>query len=107
MVLPASNEIVDLLNPGANTIGIRIPDCLPSKNLFSKSGPLATTSANLSGSTPSLNEEDASSNFPGLPLLGPLPWGKPSGIASTVIRWESNANWSFLRKGSLIPLNIK
>ncbi len=103
MVLPSIGNSVQFLNPTTNTIGVRIPDLVPALELLSYSGPLATTSANFSGSTPVLNLEDAVNTFPEIPLLENIQWPKSSGLASTVISWESKGSWRLLRKGSLMP----
>ena len=102
LILPASGWIVDALNPGGENLGMRVPDCEIAIELLSKSGPLATTSANLAGKSPSRNEKEASDCFPGLPLLGPLPWPASSELASTVILWKSRGSWQVLRKGAVI-----
>ena len=106
MILPSSGSIVDALNPGGVNIGIRIPACEVAIELLSKSGPLATTSANIAGYPPTLNAEEATNCFPGLPLLGPLPWPNPSGLASTVIQWRSKGCWQVLRKGAVIVQEV-
>ncbi len=103
LVLPASGEIVDLLNPGNSNIGLRVPACSVTNQLLQESGPLATTSANLSGASSSRNAVEASIAFPGVPLLGPLPWPNSSGMASTVISWQDVGRWQLLRKGAVIP----
>lgn len=107
VVLPSKQGIVDFLNPGASTIGLRIPDSKPAKDLLRISGPLATTSANLSGQEASKTALEAAKNFPGIPLLSPLPWPTFSGIASTVICWESKKNWRVLRNGAVMPENLE
>ena len=103
MVLPASSEMVAFLNPGSSTLGMRVPASKQAQSLLKKSGPLATTSANISGFEPSLNEKEAAIIFPELPLLSPIPWSEHSGLASSVISWESSGNWKILRKGAIIP----
>ncbi len=102
MILPATGPIVKALNPGKFTLGMRVPDCKLAIKLLAKSGPLATTSANLAGSQSSLDENEASNYFPELPLLGPIPWPKASGLASTLILWQSPGRWKILRKGAVI-----
>lgn len=106
LVVPASGEVVDALNPGSSSIGIRIPENEMTMHLLKKSGPLATTSANLSGEIPSMSAEDAATCFPQLPLLGPIPWPKPSGQASTVVAWRGQGCWQLLRRGAVIPKRI-
>ena len=103
MILPVSGFVVDCLNPGSNRLGMRIPACNQVSNLLSLTGPLATTSANLAGSPPSVDEKEASNYFPCIPILAPVPWPKPSGLASTVISWESPGCWQLLRQGAVIP----
>ncbi|HGY5542068.1 MAG: L-threonylcarbamoyladenylate synthase [Prochlorococcaceae cyanobacterium ETNP18_MAG_17] len=103
LVVPFSGIVAQALNPGAFTLGIRVPDCVLTRSLLKQSGPLATTSANLSGDDPSFSAEDAAACFPGLPLLGPLPWPTPSGLASTVLTWQGVGRWHLLRRGSVVP----
>ena len=102
MVLPAKGPTIDALNPGKLNVGMRIPDCEMTIELLSRSGPLATTSANLAGESPCLDSTEASSCFPNLPLLGPLPWPKASGLASTLILWKNTGYWQVLRRGAVI-----
>ncbi len=100
MVLPATGGyVVDALNPGQMTIGMRVPACKISRGLLDFSGPMATTSANISGSTPSVTAMEAAKAFPGIPILGPVPWPESKGQASTVISWQEKGNWKVLRKG--------
>ena len=106
MVFPTSCREFEMLNPFQKNIGMRIPNLMVAQKLLSQSGPLATTSANISGERPILNEKEAYEIFPEVPFLGPTPWPKPSGCASTVISWESPGEWKLLRKGSLIPENV-
>ncbi len=103
MVLPASGEIARALNPGRETLGIRVPSCEMARDLLLNTGPLATTSVNFSGKSPALNFDEAAHCFPDLPLLGPLPWSEPSGVASTVISWQHAGCWKVLRSGSVLP----
>ncbi len=102
MILPASGPIVQALNPGGINIGMRVPDCDAAIELLAKSGPLATTSANLAGDLPATDAMEASHYFPNLPLLGPIPWTLGSGKASTVVLWKSKGWWQVLRRGAVI-----
>ena len=106
MILPAAGSIVNKLNPGKLNIGIRIPACDVALDLLSKSGPLATTSANLSGEKPCIDAIEAENAFPDLPLLGPIPWPKSSGLASTVIVWHGPDHWELVRSGAVLPVGI-
>ena len=87
-----------------NTIGIRIPDSLSARSLISESGPLATSSANISGLDTSFNAELVSKDLPEVDLLGPVPWEKCSGLGSTIISWAKNGEWRLVREGQ-IPLS--
>jgi len=81
---------------------MRIPNCDLTRALLAQSGPLATTSANPSGAPPTQSAEEAAIAFPDLPLLAPLPWPDPSGLASTVIAWTSPGCWQLLRQGAVM-----
>ena len=106
LVLPVKDSLADFLNPTGRTLGMRVPASEIARSLLAKSGPLATTSANLSGCPPACNAEQAANYFPGLPLLGPIPWPKGSGLASTVIFWQGPGNWQILRRGAVMPKNL-
>lgn len=103
LVLPARGDRVNLLHPGGQSLGLRIPACCQARELLGLSGPLATTSANPSGQPPARSALEAAAAFPQLPLLGPLPWPEPSGQASTVLRWDGSAGWTVLRSGAFLP----
>ena len=75
-----------------------------AKFLIQKSGPLLTSSANLSGYPTATNAKDISIDLPNVDILGPVPWEKCSGKASTIISWVSRGKWEIIRKGEvLIP----
>jgi L-threonylcarbamoyladenylate synthase len=108
LVLPIGGAITECLHPGGVTLGLRVPACSAAQELLRLSGPLATTSANRSGQPPATTEEQARLQFPGLALLGPLPWPRGSGQASTVVAWRektvaSVAGWEVLRSGQSLP----
>ncbi len=107
IVLPATGQIVRFLNLKDSSIGLRVPACDMALNFLKKSGPLASTSANLSGFQPAIYPEDASKYFPEVPLLAPIPWPKPSGLASTVIQWKGIGQWHLIRRGAVIPSGIE
>ena len=99
MVLPATGDVVDALNPGQKTMGMRVPACKITRELLDFSGPMATTSANISGLSPSITAVEAAKAFPGVPMLGPVPWPQSIGQASTIISWQEKGNWKVLRRG--------
>ena len=104
MIIPISdkNKLTDTSRN--STLGIRIPNSLMAKSLINKSGPLLTSSANLSGYESLTTADGVSTNMPGVDILGPVPWEKCSGEASTIIYWVNPGNWKLIRKGKvLIP----
>ncbi|MFQ6539969.1 L-threonylcarbamoyladenylate synthase [Aphanothece stagnina] len=103
LVLPARGPAVESLNPGATSLGLRIPACAVTRELLRLSGPLATTSANVSGSPAATTAAAAAACFPGVPLLGPLPWPEAGGLASTVLAWSDSGAWQVLRAGAYLP----
>ena len=86
------------------TLGIRIPDSLTARSLILETGPLATSSANISGSNTSFDAESVSNDLPDIDLLGPIPWGECSGIGSTIISWSKDGTWKLVREGQ-IPIS--
>ena len=106
LVLPASGLLVEALNPGEKNLGFRVPALMAARGLLAQSGPLATTSANLSGAASLLTSDEVAKCFPGIPMLAPLPWPLSSGIASTVLQWKASGSWQVLRKGAVIPKDL-
>ena len=70
--------------------------------LIKKTGPLLTSSANISGFKGYITVEGIAQDFPSLKILGPIPWGKSSGKASTIIFWKNIGNWKLIREGEVI-----
>ena len=105
IVLPTIGNFSKNLNSNSNSLGLRIPALKLARDLLMQTGPLATTSANISGQPPVRDAMEASIQFPGIPRLAPVPWPKSSGIASTVVEWKEG-KWNLLRSGSVI-LNKK
>ena len=87
-----------------NTLGIRIPDSLTARSLILETGPLATSSANISGLDTSFVAESVSNDLPDVDLLGPVPWEECSGLGSTIISWAKNGKWRLVREGQ-IPIS--
>ena len=87
-----------------NTLGIRIPDSLTARSLILETGPLATSSANISGLDTSFVAESVSNDLPDVDLLGPVPWEECSGIGSTIISWAKDGKWRLVREGQ-IPIS--
>lgn len=103
LVLPARGELVQWLNPGGRSLGLRVPACDQALGLLRCCGPLASTSANRSGQPAARDAAEAAEHFPELPLLAPVPWPAPSGQASTVLGWDEQGGWTLLRAGAWLP----
>ena len=87
-----------------NTLGIRIPDSLTARSLLQETGPLATSSANISGLDTSFDAKSVSNDLPEVDLLGPVPWEECSGHGSTIISWAKCGEWRLVREGQ-IPIS--
>ncbi|QYX30387.1 L-threonylcarbamoyladenylate synthase [Sphaerospermopsis torques-reginae] len=98
LVLPASEKIPQVMNPtDPTTIGIRVPNHLVAQNILAQTGPMATTSVNLSGQPALENRAEIELNFPDLLTLEATEY-KGLGIPSTVAKWTGN-DWQILRQG--------
>lgn len=114
LVLPARGSLVEQLNPGGVSLGLRIPASAPARELLRCTGVLATTSANPSGVPAAQDAAEACRFFPELPLLAPIPWSAGSGLASTVLAWSQpdgrepgSGGWQLVRQGAfLLPDNL-
>ena len=102
MVIPASEKQTAILTSNDLTLGLRIPNSYMAQSLLRETGPLLTSSANISGSKGSITVEGIALDFPSVKILGPIPWGKSSGRASTIISWEKSRNWRLIRKGEVL-----
>ena len=101
IVLPTIGNFAENLNYHSNCLGFRVPALRLARDFLIKTGPLATTSANISGEEPVKDAIEASMKFPGIPILAPVPWPKASGLASTVVEWNEG-EWNLLRAGSVV-----
>ena len=103
LVVPHNGPLAQWLNPAQPTsLGLRVPDHGTTRALLRRSGPLATTSANRSAQPALLHPDAVAKAFPQVLLAGPLPWGAPSGRASTVAAWRAS-RWVTLREGAVQP----
>ena len=102
MVIPASEKQTTILTSNDLTIGLRIPNSLIAQSLLRETGPLLTSSANISGFKGSITAEGIALDFPSVKILGPIPWGKRSGKASTIIVWKKSGDWSLIREGEVL-----
>ena len=102
MIVPISEKSKSFLTSNSSTIGLRIPNSIMAKFLIKGSGPLLTSSANISGKPTSISAEDISSDLPDVDILGPVPWEKCSGKASTIISWVNRGKWKIIREGQIL-----
>ena len=101
IVVPASAKQTEHLTSNDQTIGLRIPNSNIAQSLLRETGPLLTSSANISGFKGSITAEGIALDFPSIKILGPIPWGKSSGKASTIIFWKNSGNWKLIREGEV------
>ena len=101
IVIPASEKQTVNITSKDLTIGLRIPNSYMAQSLLRETGPLLTSSANISGFKGSIAVEGIDLDFPSLKILGPIPWGKRSGKASTIIFWKKSGDWRLIREGEV------
>ena len=101
IVIPASAQQNELLTSKDHTLGLRIPNSSIAQSLIQETGPLLTSSANISGFTGSITAEGIALDFPSVEILGPIPWEKSSGKASTIISWKKIGDWRLIREGEV------
>ncbi len=105
MVIKRKKTLPDNLSPD-NTVGIRIPDHEFARKLISRIGPLATTSANLSGYASATNAGMASEQI-GSQVDLIIDGGESTGgVASTVIDCTGEP-LRILREGALTRSNLQ
>ena len=101
MIIPVAEHKKSTVTSKNFTIGLRIPNSQIAQSLIKETGPLLTSSANISGIPGSITAEGISLDLPSVDILGPLPWKKCSGNASTIIYWVKYGEWSLIRKGQV------
>jgi L-threonylcarbamoyladenylate synthase len=101
MIIPSSVKRRSFSTTSNFTLGLRIPNSQTTKLLLKESGPLLTSSANLSGLPTATSAKEISINLPNVNILGPIPWGKCSGKASTIISWVNYGKWKIIREGEV------
>ena len=102
IVVPASGKEAANLTSNDLTIGLRIPNSSMAQSLLRETGPLLTSSANISGFKGSITAEGIALDFPSVKILGPIPCGKRSGKASTIIFWKKSGDWRLIREGEVL-----
>ena len=102
MVIPASEQQSTILTSNDLTLGLRIPNSYIAQSLMRETGPLLTSSANISGFKGSTTVQGIALDFPSVKILGPIPWEKRSGKASTIIFWKKSGDWRLIRQGEVL-----
>ncbi|KGF90266.1 MULTISPECIES: L-threonylcarbamoyladenylate synthase [Prochlorococcus] len=102
MIIPSSEKQSGTLTSSDLSLGLRIPNSYIAQSLLKETGPLLTSSANISGFTGSITAEGIALDFPSVEILGPIPWEKSSGKASTIISWKKSGDWRLIRKGQVL-----
>lgn len=104
LVLPASDKVPTAMNAiDPTTIGVRVPNFPLALKILQQTGPLATTSANLSGQAPLESIAEIQAQFPQVLTLQPseLPTVvTASSLPSTVAKW-TGSGWKILRQGAV------
>ena len=77
-----------------------------AQSLLKETGPLLTSSANISGFKGSITAEGIALDFPSVKILGPSPWGTSSGKASTIISWKNIGDWRLIREGEVLVRDL-
>ncbi len=107
IVIPSSRKQTAILTSNDLTLGLRIPNSYIAQSLLKETGPLLTSSANISGRTGSSTAEGIALDFPSLQILGPIPWEKSSGKASTIIYWMKSGVWKLIRQGEVLVKELR
>jgi L-threonylcarbamoyladenylate synthase len=113
LVLPASVKVpkamipcdqdIDSQKDQPTTIGLRVPNSRIAQTILTQTGPLATTSANLSGQPPLQRMADIEAQFPDVLTLAATEFEDEVGglgVPSTVVKWTGK-NWQILRQGAI------
>ena len=101
MIIPSSEKQSANLTSSDLSLGLRIPNSYIAQSLLKETGPLLTSSANISGSAGSITAEGIALDLPNVDILGPVPWEKCSGRASTIISWVKKGDWKLIRAGNV------
>jgi L-threonylcarbamoyladenylate synthase len=105
LVLPASSLVAKQMNPyDPTTIGLRVPNSDIARKILAETGPLATTSANLSGQVALEKIKEIDEQFPDVLVLVETEISlttNTTSAPSTVAKWLDN-DWQILRQGPVI-----
>lgn len=102
LVLPASSLVPAVMNSSdPHTIGLRVPAHAVARAILTQTGPLATTSANLSGQPPLETMSGIAATFAEVFVLDCCENEGGSSLPSTVAKWVGQ-DWKILRQGSVL-----
>lgn len=106
LVLPTIHPIAKVMNPlTPNTLGVRVPNSAIARTILGLTGPLATTSANLSGQPALTTMAEIADQFPQVFTLDTETISSDmlgqSGQPSTVVKWQKGKGWQILRQGAI------
>ena len=76
IIIPISKNKKTISTSRNFTLGLRIPNSNTAQSLIKQTGPLLTSSANISGIQGSITAEGISIDLPNVDILGPIPWEK-------------------------------
>ncbi len=102
LIIPIADGKKNVSTSKDNTLGIRIPKSNSAQELIQKSGPLLTSSANISGFSTAISANGVANDIPNVGILGPVPWHDCSGKASTIISWIGIGKWKLIREGEIL-----
>ncbi len=108
LVLPTNSVVSKTMNPlDTSTLGLRVPNHPIAQAILTQTGPLATTSANVSGQPPLRKMTEIETQFPNILTLDTKEIGEQlgNGLPSTVAKWINN-HWQILRQGSVKDLSL-
>lgn len=100
-------ELPELLTGGRRTLGLRLPDHPVPRAIARRVGPIAVSSANLSGQPPTLNVDQLLAAVG--PSLGVVIDDGPvrGGVASTVVGVDADGSLTFFRIGALAEETVR
>tara|TARA_Y100000589_G_scaffold328846_1_gene373866 strand:- start:2959 stop:3537 length:579 start_codon:yes stop_codon:yes gene_type:complete len=102
LIIPIADGKKNVTTSKDNTLGIRIPKSNSAQVLIQKSGPLLTSSANISGFSTAISANGVANDIPNVEILGPVPWQDCSGKASTIVSWVGIGKWKLIREGEIL-----
>lgn len=103
IVVAAPADLARRLGASEPTAGVRVPDDSALRDLLTRCGPLAVTSANVHGGEPCESAEQVDAVFTGrTDLAGVIDGGERRAIVSTVVDVTSRP-WRVLREGAIRP----